>query len=856
VQRRDVAVSATPFVGRESESAIVSAALRRGAGAVVIGSAGVGKTRLAREAAADARADGLAVERVAATEAAAAIPFGAMASIVPDGAPLDAPVAILRATTAALRARHDGRTPVLLVDDAHLLDRASAALVHHLAAHDVVRVLATVRAGAEVPDAVTALWKDVGAELVTLEPLSDAAARRLAHELAGGPVDPESMRSLLRAARGNPLHLVELVRWREADEAQAGARLLEVIGARLGDLSAGQHRALALVALAEPLALTTLERLVTLDDVEALERRGLLVREADGADALRTAHPLHGEVVRARLGAVESRQLRAALIDALPADQHGARLLRATWALRDGRRDDPALLAAGAQDALAGLDPALAAELGQAALDAGAGIDVVIPLATALRATRRFEEADALLADHEPALRRSPLASAYVFNRAMGLQWGLRRPDRALRFLSRVQHWEPSSDWGAMTRQLGATLLISNGRLREGIAMAEPLLAAPGISDAIRLRLAVVLGHALPLVGRPQAGLDAIARARALCAPGADIEWPVDTAIAFATLPLGQGWDEAEARLRRRHEAALAAGSDDAATYCEMALVRIVRVRGDAAQARALAESAAGRLLLMDPREHAATCLADAAQAAAELGDLDAARVMLERVDELRETWPSSVASRHRAELARASLGAASGDPAAGQRAALAAADVAGEAVVWEAEALYHYVRVGGPARVVDDRLAHIAAMTAAPLVALWSRQVSAVRRGDALELEQVGRAWDALGARRWAAEAAEQAAGAHAARGQRGAAGRAAARARRMADVPEAAVDLHTLRPRERQVADLVALDLTNAEIAERLHLSVRTVESHVYRATARLGLRSRTELAALVRVGGAPRP
>jgi DNA-binding CsgD family transcriptional regulator len=229
---------------------------------------------------------------------------------------------------------------------------------------------------------------------------------------------------------------------------------------------------------------------------------------------------------------------------------------------------------------------------------------------------------------------------------------------------------------------------------------------------------------------------------------------------------------------------------------------------------------------------------------------------MLERVDELRETWPSSVASRHRAELARASLGAASGDPAAGQRAALAAADVAGEAVVWEAEALYHYVRVGGPARVVDDRLAHIAAMTAAPLVALWSRQVSAVRRGDALELEQVGRAWDALGARRWAAEAAEQAAGAHAARGQRGAAGRAAARARRMADVPEAAVDLHTLRPRERQVADLVALDLTNAEIAERLHLSVRTVESHVYRATARLGLRSRTELAALVRVGGAPRP
>jgi DNA-binding CsgD family transcriptional regulator len=76
------------------------------------------------------------------------------------------------------------------------------------------------------------------------------------------------------------------------------------------------------------------------------------------------------------------------------------------------------------------------------------------------------------------------------------------------------------------------------------------------------------------------------------------------------------------------------------------------------------------------------------------------------------------------------------------------------------------------------------------------------------------------------------------------------------MAGVPAAAVALHTLRPRERQVADLVAADLTNAEIAERLHISVRTVESHVYRATTRLGLRSRDELARLVRAGGSPRP
>jgi DNA-binding CsgD family transcriptional regulator len=36
----------------------------------------------------------------------------------------------------------------------------------------------------------------------------------------------------------------------------------------------------------------------------------------------------------------------------------------------------------------------------------------------------------------------------------------------------------------------------------------------------------------------------------------------------------------------------------------------------------------------------------------------------------------------------------------------------------------------------------------------------------------------------------------------------------------------------------------LTNAEIADRLVVSVRTVESHLYRAMQKLGVRSRAEL------------
>jgi DNA-binding CsgD family transcriptional regulator len=48
-----------------------------------------------------------------------------------------------------------------------------------------------------------------------------------------------------------------------------------------------------------------------------------------------------------------------------------------------------------------------------------------------------------------------------------------------------------------------------------------------------------------------------------------------------------------------------------------------------------------------------------------------------------------------------------------------------------------------------------------------------------------------------------------------------------------------------ERRVADLVAGGRTNAEVAASLFLSERTVASHLTRVYAKLGVRSRTELA-----------
>jgi non-specific serine/threonine protein kinase len=55
-------------------------------------------------------------------------------------------------------------------------------------------------------------------------------------------------------------------------------------------------------------------------------------------------------------------------------------------------------------------------------------------------------------------------------------------------------------------------------------------------------------------------------------------------------------------------------------------------------------------------------------------------------------------------------------------------------------------------------------------------------------------------------------------------------------------------LSRREREVAELVAQGLTNAEIADRLTITVRTAEGHVEHIRNKLGFHSRVQIGAWV--------
>ena len=66
---------------------------------------------------------------------------------------------------------------------------------------------------------------------------------------------------------------------------------------------------------------------------------------------------------------------------------------------------------------------------------------------------------------------------------------------------------------------------------------------------------------------------------------------------------------------------------------------------------------------------------------------------------------------------------------------------------------------------------------------------------------------------------------------------------------------DTQGLTGQERTVATLVATGLTNKEVAASMLLSVKTVQFHLTRVYAKLGVRSRSELAARFASGPAPR-
>ncbi len=860
------------LVGRDSELKYVAERISEARSVVVAGPAGVGKTRLVREALTAAGRNGRPTRWVAGTSAAAAIPLGAFAHLLPAVETASEPFALLQRAGAAI-AGSDGERMIVGIDDAHLLDELSVTLVHQLALTGAACLVLTVRTGEPAPDPVVTLWKDGLADRLELGLLPRAEVDQLVTGVLGGVVDSRTSERLWSASGGNALFLRELVEgghqsgslrmqegvWRWEGRMEPTPRLHEIVQAQLGGLGPEERAALELLATGEPLGLGRLANLTNAEVVAALERRGLVIVENSGwrAHAWLT-HPIYGAVVRDQLPEADACQLRRRLAQAyLPWQRHDD-LLRAGTLLLDS--DEPGanagLLADAAVRANVALDHDLAARMARAAIDGGDGVGAHLALQEATRWQGRAAEAEQLAKAAAALVTSAHDRYRLAIVRALNLFFGLGRVEEAETILRQVADAaEPEA--GRSVRAVAEVLAFFAGRPQQVAELGVRDVSA-GASAGERIWVSCAAALGLAARGRTADALATVARGRAAlerCPVQPDSAEP-ETALArlalahaeLSALLLAGRIRDGGTRAAELHTWCLAqpawAGDGVAATHVGWSALVAGRPR---TAVRWLSEAAVG-LVQRDPGGYLQLCRALLAQAHAQLGDGPAARGVLDGAGahHIRVFEPEIL-------LAEAWLAASDNHLCHGADRAMRAASVAAELgqPAVQAQALHTAVRLGRAGDVTAD-LRGLADRIDTPLVAAYTAHATAAAAGAGGPLDEVATDFEVMGAQLLATEAAAHAAAVHERAGSRR---RAAASATRAAALARGCEMVRTpafeqlapppLTSREDEVADLVVQGLNNQAIAQRLVLSVRTVEAHLAHAYAKLGIRSRAELA-----------
>ncbi|MGH9117043.1 MAG: AAA family ATPase, partial [Acidimicrobiales bacterium] len=509
-------MTAPELVARDVEIAHLLALVRRGAGAVLVGDPGVGKTALAAALADRCRDAGQVVVWMVATEAGRGMPFGALAPLMPDDVTAVHPALVpnlvaRRLSELAAEATGPARTPPLLVvDDAHLLDEASAACVLGLVANESAGVLATVRAGVALPDAVTSLWKDRFCERVDLAPLGRDGTRALVAAGLGGGVAGATVELLWRHTHGNPLYLTELVRfgredgrfsfdgglWSWPGELGVPPRLAELLHRRFDGLSDDGDDALAAISMCEPIRFDSLVAITSDRAVADLETRRLVAAVDEGTVWLRFSHPLLGAIAGRSVTRARRHRLAQRLLAVCDwADD----VRRASWQLDSGEPPDVELLLRAA-DAVLLSDPNLTVRLARRALDRDPGPHATISLADALAELGRPAEARSMLGEARARIRDDEDRILVGLSDVSLTTWSDRRPAAALADLRTLRAELPARHHAEIDSAVALIGLFA-GRTAESLTRAEDVLnRRPNHRSAVRASIARIA--ALALAGR------------------------------------------------------------------------------------------------------------------------------------------------------------------------------------------------------------------------------------------------------------------------------------------------------------------------------------------------------------------
>jgi DNA-binding CsgD family transcriptional regulator len=854
------------LLDRPAEQEAVRTALGAGetCGAILVGPAGVGKTTLARTVTASLRAK---VNWAACTETSRSIPLGAFAQWV-GPSPIRDPIALIASARESILA--DENT-VVGVDDAHLLDQLSATLLHQIAIDRAGHIVATVRSGEPVPDALTSLWKDGYLQRLELQPFTKRQSIALVESVLGGTLEGLSADVMWESSGGNPLFLRHMVEgaidagtlsevngvWQLRGPTGVSSGLAALLEDRLDHAGADVVSALKLLALCEPLDIDTLCELAGDDAVDTAEMQGLIRVVHDGPDVnVRFGHPLYGDVVRRRIGTASARTLRGRIVRVL----RGRELTAATSRIRmaqlcvdSDEGADPQLLVAAAKDAMFLSNLPLGERIARAAYELGGGVQEAELLSRALLWQGHPVQANEILTKFEPESLDELQLVQWGIPHLSILFWSMDDVARAGEVLALLRKRVTHPSLKLVVAATESAIAVHQNRVSEGIAEAERVLADPHAPKQAIDFAAFGAGMAMPVAGRGGDFEPIAARCRAdQKATDGMIRVMVRYCDVHALAAVGE-FDLADQRAAEYAEFS-SVGQFLGWGIAKVMAGLVATYRGKFPEAISSLEQALAALNAEDALPWLLPARLLLARAYAAVGRPEQAERVLEDCKE--HAGRSMALHEPQRIIAKSWLAAATGGERPAVELACAAADLehrSGQHAV-EAEALHHAARFGD--RTVATRLAALTEHVGGRLVGLYARHAAAVADLDGAALDAASADFEEAGLMLSAADAAAQAAVRHDHDGRRRDSSESAARALRLAAqcggavtpaIRSAAQPL-PVTSREREIAALIAAGLSNREIAERLTVSIRTVEGHIYRACIKLDVTDRDELGKIV--------
>jgi DNA-binding CsgD family transcriptional regulator len=770
----------------------------------------------------------------------------------------------------------------LVIDDAQELDDASAILLDQLVERGGTFVVFTVRTGEGDASAIVGKWKDQQILRIEVGPLPERDLRTLAVGAVGGPIDGATLQAIVESSAGNVLFLRELIQgamesgaliselglWHLKGSLAHSPRLRDLIELRLTGLSESEREALELVALSDPVDLALLERLLPLQAVEGLERRGLLdVLSSDSGAELRLNHPLYGEVVRAHLPSIRRIRLSRSLADAAehpgePGELDSLDTLRvAVWRLDGGGGGRMETTQAAARTALRTENYALAVRLGSSVWEQSPSVEAALVLDQALDFLGRARETDELLGIASTMPMTDRQRTSLTVRWASALFRTLGEADRAHEVIDEAAAAVSDPVCRRELDALRGNHLLLAGEVAQAIAVDEALLLVPG--DAAFAQASLDVGTGLALAGRTREAIDHTAAGLSARIDLDDEEQLSAIGVYLVAQSLAHlhagNLQEAEGIGNAGYQVSVQKGNADGQAWFASILGSVLLAQGRPVSATNMFRETA---TLFGTLNHPGRRwgLGGIALAGGHLGNDTVGTAALAELDEMA---PTAVRLQETGIMrGRAWTALVRGEVTAARDmlwGAVAQAERWGQYSA-AAEALHDLVRIGAVAAATEGLERIVDRVDGALMDARVSFARAANLQDARLAAEATDR-FEAIGALLFAAEAATLERNLASVAGLRRRASESEARADRLLEQCEGArtpglaqrAGASRLSEREREVAALAAQDLTSREIAERLFVSVRTVDNHLQQVYMKLGVKRRSELAERLSTAGA---